>query len=372
MNDLAVKFLEENFKKIKLLYNSNKSEIWLIENKDGIFYVRKDISLGNISYRCLKEIRHPILPQNFYVVENAQKTIVIEEFINGKTLAERLKEGPLEEGIVIDMALQLCDGLAILHNHGIIHRDIKPENIMLSNEQVKLIDFDAARIYKPDSNQDTMYLGTPRYAAPEQLFGEQTDSRSDIFSLGKMLQVLLGNNYAGPLLVIIKKCTTIERNKRYQTIGELVKALKHLHEPQRKKAQRSRAIIAMFTSLTLLTGCYWLWRHVQDEKSVEVLEKQLQPESPQEHPDASPNPPQQEIAPPLDEPSAIPNESIPKQTVIPLMENTPDSTSLEAFTKTRQWLLEGEGWEVRLGRKYVYLSGFGKRATAYSPHREAA
>ena len=101
----------------------------------------------------------------------------------------------------------MCDGLKILHENKIVHRDIKPENLILQGDKIRLIDFDAARIFKSDKNKDTKILGTEYYAPPEQFGFGQTDPRSDIFSLGKTFQELTGKNLRGDLKKILSKCT---------------------------------------------------------------------------------------------------------------------------------------------------------------------
>ena len=79
----------------------------------------------------------------------------------------------------------MCDGLKELHEQKIIHRDIKPSNMILQADgRIRLIDFDAARIFKDNKATDTELLGTKDYAPPEQYGFGQTDPRSDIYSLG--------------------------------------------------------------------------------------------------------------------------------------------------------------------------------------------
>ena len=87
--------------------------------------------------------------------------------------------------------MQICKALGILHNSGIVHRDIKPENILVRGTEAVLIDFDAARLVKPEHRTDTQIMGTTGYAAPEQFGFSQTDARADIYSLGIVFNEML-------------------------------------------------------------------------------------------------------------------------------------------------------------------------------------
>lgn len=157
--------------------------------------------------------------------------IVIEEFINGKTLQRILDDnGPLNEDIAIGYIINLCSILDILHNQNppVIHRDIKPSNIMIDNNGVlKLIDFDVSRVYREERNMDTHILGTKGYASPEQFGFEQTDCRSDIYSVGVLINVLTTGKHIkeklndGRLKGIIEKCTSISPDNRYSSVKEL-------------------------------------------------------------------------------------------------------------------------------------------------------
>ena len=215
------------------LKNSQKSNVYLVQNQiDGKIYIKKELKNYNIDvYRKLLKINHRNTPKVYEVIELDKTLYIIEEFINGSTLEEILKlEGPLNEERVIGYILDLCDVLSILHNgeFPIIHRDIKGSNIIISNDNVvKLIDFDVSRIYKEEVCEDTHILGTKGYAPPEQFGFEQTDCRSDIYSLGILMNVLTTGDYpknkknTGKLKNVIEKCTYIAAEKRYSNVIEL-------------------------------------------------------------------------------------------------------------------------------------------------------
>src|SRR5438477_299752 len=147
--------------------------------------------------RLLGKLLHPNLPRiHDHFTENDRSYLVMD-FIDGETLEEYLdKRGhdPLPIERVLDWAEQLCDVLSYLHNHQppIIFRDLKPANVMISESgHIFLIDFGIARLFKPGQSHDTVALGSPGYAAPEQYGKSQSTPRSDLYSLGALLHHLL-------------------------------------------------------------------------------------------------------------------------------------------------------------------------------------
>lgn len=119
---------------------------------------------------------------------------LVMQFINGKTLQEKLdRTGPLPVTEILRIGLQIAEGLAAAHRHGLIHRDIKPANILVENgiERIKITDFGLARAVDDASLTQSGYIaGTPDYMSPEQAAGEKVDHRSDLFSLGSVLYTL--------------------------------------------------------------------------------------------------------------------------------------------------------------------------------------
>jgi serine/threonine protein kinase len=145
----------------------------------------------------LGRLSHPNLPHIYDAFNERGRSYLVMDFIDGKTLLQLLKESgfrPPPVAQVLGYALQLCDVLAYLHQQQppIIFRDLKPTNVMVTaNGHVFLIDFGIARIFKEGQEQDTTFLGSPGYAAPEQHGGAQTNPRSDLYSLGATLHFCL-------------------------------------------------------------------------------------------------------------------------------------------------------------------------------------
>ncbi|MEX0879187.1 MAG: serine/threonine-protein kinase [Thermoanaerobaculia bacterium] len=128
----------------------------------------------------------------------------VTELLEGETLADRLRTGPLAPQKAVEVASQIADGLAAAHVRGIIHRDIKPENIFLTNEgRAKILDFGIARIEQPArtpgiagptarrGSSSQFLVGTAGYMSPEQVRGKAIDPRTDIFSLGATFYEML-------------------------------------------------------------------------------------------------------------------------------------------------------------------------------------
>lgn len=148
--------------------------------------------------RFLAECSHPGLASvaDFLRPGNGHVCYLVMDYIRGETLeALRRRGAPLGWETVSAMALELLEVLAYLHEgrpQAIIHRDLKPSNIMLDGQgRIKLIDFGTARHYKTAADRDTVCLGTPGFAAPEQLLGRQTDARTDLYALGAVMLYLL-------------------------------------------------------------------------------------------------------------------------------------------------------------------------------------
>jgi hypothetical protein len=160
----------------------------------------------NREHTLLSQLAHHHLPQVYDYFTDPEHWHLVMQYIEGATLEYYLRNPeddhlhatrtlPLDE--VIDMALQLCDVLNYLHTHNppIIYRDLKPSNIMRTPQgRLYLIDFGIARHYKAGQTKDTIPLGSPGYAAPEQHGKAQTTQRADIYSLGALLHLMLSGD----------------------------------------------------------------------------------------------------------------------------------------------------------------------------------
>ena len=211
---------------VDVLKTGASGDVQLVYDKIGKqVCIAKQRSLNILPiYKKLKALDNRYIPKIFRLIENDNEFLVVEEYVNGRTLAEILKyENFFDEESVAQIFRQLCEALQELHAQNIIHRDIKPSNIMLTRDNViRLIDFSISRIVKENLDTDTEFLGTRGFAPPEQYGFGQTDSRSDIYSLGITIKLLLGKNYSGWLTEILTRCTKLDPENRYQSIDELL------------------------------------------------------------------------------------------------------------------------------------------------------
>lgn len=205
------------------------SVVW--HKKSGTRYVFRRYSGSGEVYRRLLPVLCPHLPQIMEAAEQDGQTAVLEEYVQGDTLAELLMGARLTEREARQVTMQLCQALHVLHSMGAVHRDVKPENVILRGSDAVLIDFDAARIYKDESESDTQVLGTTGFAAPEQYGIFQSDERADIFSLGVLLNIMLTGKHpsremaAGKMGRIVRKCTMTAPEQRYQSARALMEVL---------------------------------------------------------------------------------------------------------------------------------------------------
>lgn len=171
------------------------------------------------------------LPVIFEVAEGPDENLVLEEFIEGDMLGFLLQGGLFSPEETRRIIRQICQALWVLHSMDAVHRDIKPENVILRGSDAVLIDFDAARLHKPENETDTQVLGTTGFAAPEQYGLSQSDTRADIYSLGILINVMLTGKHpskelaGGRLGQVVQRCTRVNPAKRYKNVLRLMAAL---------------------------------------------------------------------------------------------------------------------------------------------------
>lgn len=210
------------------------SDTTLLAEKDGRNYVLKEITADELEiFRRLKTLRHPNVAAITEITTISGKIFSVTEYTEGITVSEYvLRNGTFEETAARRLAAEICDGLEAIHSLGLIHRDINPRNVLITdNMHAVIIDFGIARISAPDACRDTQLLGTQGYASPEQYGFRQTDARSDIYSLGVLLNFMLTaklpNEFpaSGDCGRIILKCTELDPSERYSSASEVRSAL---------------------------------------------------------------------------------------------------------------------------------------------------
>jgi Tol biopolymer transport system component len=156
--------------------------------------------------QVLASLNHSNIAQIYGLEQVGDATCIVMELVEGETLGERLKKGPMSSDEALDVARQIAEALAAAHERGIIHRDLKPANIKLTpNGTVKILDFGLAKAMAPrgsDTNMTAMptmatasivgsVVGTPGYMSPEQARGKEVDARTDIWAFGCVLYEML-------------------------------------------------------------------------------------------------------------------------------------------------------------------------------------
>ena len=224
--------LRTEFEVVRLLKERPRGSVRLIRhNAGGNQFILRHFQGNGEVYRRLLSCSCRYLPLVYEAAEQDGENIVIEEFVQGDTLDFLLKEALFSPQETKQTIKQLCQGLWVLHSMAAVHRDIKPENVILRGSDAVLIDFDAARLHKPEAEADTHILGTTGFAAPEQYGLGQSDTRTDIYSLGVLMNVLLTGQHPSKKLAegrlgrIIQRCTQINPAKRYKNVLHLMEAL---------------------------------------------------------------------------------------------------------------------------------------------------
>ena len=155
--------------------------------------------------RATAALDHPNILAIHEIGSHEGRPYLVEELLEGESLRDRLQGGSLSPRKVVELAVQVCSGLAAAHEKGIVHRDLKPENVFVTKDGVvKILDFGLARLKEPDTGDQPqrasaaltetrpgVVLGTAAYMSPEQVRGQGLDHRTDIFSLGVVLYEML-------------------------------------------------------------------------------------------------------------------------------------------------------------------------------------
>lgn len=195
--------LQQRYKIVKILGHGGMGAVYLAEDqrlptkwaikemkKEGLSEEEREeaVELFQTEARLLSELRHRNLPRIVDFFEQEAQLYLVMDLVEGQTLEDKMKEdGPLSVSFALELCLQISDVLDYLHtrDNPIVFRDFKPGNVMLTpNNEVKLIDFGIARVFKKDASTDTKALGTPGYAAPEQYGRGQSGPRTDLYAFG--------------------------------------------------------------------------------------------------------------------------------------------------------------------------------------------
>lgn len=198
-----------------------------------LYVVKKVDRACKPAYEAMQTLCNPHLARIVAIFDKTDCIEVVRQYISGDPLSELIDgEKCLSPDAAVKITAGICEGLSDIHRLGYVHRDINPNNIIVTADgSAVIIDFGIMRSFSQDKSADTRILGTPGYAAPEQFGFSQSDSRTDIYAVGVLLNVMLtgempsGKTAPGALGRIISKCTEIDSQQRYRDIESLKKAL---------------------------------------------------------------------------------------------------------------------------------------------------
>jgi serine/threonine protein kinase/WD40 repeat protein len=266
--------------------------------------------------RAISALNHP----NICTLYDIGPDYLVMELVEGRSLADRLKRGPLPINQVLQYGAQIADALTTAHAQGVIHRDLKPGNVMETPKGIKLLDFGLAKYVTATLLGDAektltaqgAVLGTPAYMAPEQLEGHDCDARTDIFALGLVLfematgsRAFGGSNQAqlisqimhgepafekvapAALRRLVERCLEKDPAKRWQTASDLKLALEDLGKKTAStritngalmattKRWRLAWMVAVVASALVAAALAWNWwtrnRPAQIAQSIKLI-----------------------------------------------------------------------------------------------------
>ena len=273
--------------------------------------------------KTIAALNHPRICTVFDVGEHDGATFLVMEHLEGKTVAERLREGPVPLDRALEIAAEIADALAVAHSRAIVHRDLKPANVMLTKSGVKLLDFGLAKVTRESAPAESLarvsthsipltaegtVAGTLHYMAPEQIEGKPADARSDVWALGATLYEMLTGRRAfdgasaanvianilnteppavralQPLTPpavdrLVRKCLAKDADARWQNASDLADELRWLRESAGETsaaapatATRRRFVASVVLSALILTAVagavFWRLRPMTADAAV--------------------------------------------------------------------------------------------------------
>ena len=206
--------------------------VYLVQHQEtNKIAIKKVLDVYNLAVYA-ELYRNPVAgtPRIINYYEEAGQLTVIEEYISGTSLQDKISHAEISPNDMLQYMLDLCAILEQLHQHNpaIIHRDVKPSNVIITSyNRAVLLDFNAAKYHTAAKDSDTILLGTQGYAAPEQYGFGQSSPQTDIYSLGILLREMAEASHCqNPYInAIIAKCTQMNPAERYQSIGDLRQTL---------------------------------------------------------------------------------------------------------------------------------------------------
>lgn len=247
--------------------------------------IRQELARRNV-WSALTECSSPRLPRVEATYELPEHFVVVYDFVPGRSLSKVIEtDGPLTLEETTSLAIDLCEAAEELHRHGIVHRDISPNNIAVAADGAHLIDLGIARMRVEGASKDTTSLGTWGFASPEQYGFAQTDARSDVYSIGRVLGFALTgvrpddeayeqilkkhlDNAPTKLVHAITRACSFEPSARFQSATEMAEVLAGSSQPKGDGASSSANLQADKVKAAARTRAQ---KHQLEKTGVQVL-----------------------------------------------------------------------------------------------------
>lgn len=235
--------------------------------KDGVFdhevavkVLKRGMDTDEIVRRFRRErnllgrLKHPNIAQIYDGgITSDGRPYFVMELIEGEELISYVEKNGLSEKDRLNLFVSVCKAVEFAHQNLIIHRDIKPSNLLVTKSgELKLMDFGIAKLLSPDDDQSLTIpesrVLTPKFASPEQINNEVVDIRSDVYQLGKVLELLLSDLINKDLESIILFAVREVREDRYDNVGEMEDDLRNYLTLKPVQAGNKRYVLRKYLS----------------------------------------------------------------------------------------------------------------------------
>ena len=221
---------------------SGRTEIVSLDGEGPLVRKRIPLAIANASaWAAAMEVDEPLLPRIESLYRMPDVLVVVYDYVSGDSLRDVVeRDGRLTPERAVAVISDVCRAVGTLHERGVVHRDITPGNVILSDDGAHLVDLGIARQHVEGRRRDTTTLGTWGFAAPEQYGFTQTDARSDVYALGRLLGYLLTGESPDSeeyeheladetrvpkgLAEVVRVATSFEPSARYQSAADLAAA----------------------------------------------------------------------------------------------------------------------------------------------------